>query len=375
MRGSVIVKNKSLIDNIMHFLLHNSFIFTVAVMFLVHAVLLGISWYAGVMPLVNFNIVSVIVYIFCIVLCKYGHILPVYVSIFSEVTIYAIVSISYIGWECGSYYFLFSIIPIILYFGCFIFKGQQRWIIVGLLAVNLAMFVFLFIGYSEAKPLYEVAYGPKTFYYVFSALAMVLSMIFYNVIYIYSSEVEVNTLEEKNEKLSLDAQEDALTSLLNRRGFLPQVGALMNSEHTNHFCIAFCDIDNFKRINDSYGHDCGDEVLRHISKLIKKEMQGCDICRWGGEEFVILLKDYDFAVAKKKMEYIRSCIETTPTIFYNKRITATVTIGLEEYKDGYNEPEEIIKVADGRMYYGKQHGKNILIYEDEEDTTQSETAI
>ncbi len=361
------MKNKSIIENIMHFLLHNSFTFTVAVMFFVHAVLLGISWYAGVKPLVNFNIVSVIIYIFCILLCKYGHILPVYISIFSEVTVYAIVSVSYTGWECGAYYFLFSIIPIILYFGCFLFKGQQRWIIVGLLTVNLAMFVFLFIGFSEAKPIYEVPYGPKTFYYVFSALAMVLSVIFYNVIYIYSSEFEMTSLEEKNEKLSLDAQEDALTSLLNRRGFLPQVAALMNSTHSNHFCIAFLDIDNFKRINDSYGHDCGDEVLRHISKLIKKEMQGCDICRWGGEEFVILLKDYDFTVAKQKMEYIRSSIEATPTIFYNKRITATVTIGLEEYKDIYHEPEEVIKKADARMYYGKQHGKNILIYEDTEE--------
>ena len=138
----------------------------------------------------------------------------------------------------------------------------------------------------------------------------------------------------------------------------------MKNSQLSHFCIAFCDIDNFKRINDTYGHDCGDEVLRHISRMIKREMHGCEICRWGGEEMIILMRDYDLTVARQKMEYIRRCVETNPTVFYNKRISATITIGLEEYNNDYHEPEDIIKVADERMYYGKQHGKNILIYED-----------
>ncbi len=138
----------------------------------------------------------------------------------------------------------------------------------------------------------------------------------------------------------------------------------MKNDFSRYFCIAFCDIDNFKRINDSYGHDCGDEVLRHIARMIKKEMQGCSICRWGGEEMIILMKDYDLAVAKEKMEYLRKHVETNPTVFYNKRVPATITIGLEENKDIYNTPEDIIKVADERMYYGKQHGKNILVYTD-----------
>ena len=111
---------------------------------------------------------------------------------------------------------------------------------------------------------------------------------------------------EKVEQLSADAQEDALTNLLNRRGFLPLIEEFMKDENNSgHFCIAFCDIDNFKRINDTYGHDCGDEVLRHITRLIKREMQGCSICRWGGEEIIIFMRDFDLAVAKEKMEYLQ----------------------------------------------------------------------
>ncbi len=361
------MKSKKLFENIMHLLVHNSFLFTVIIMCLVHSGLLLVSWYAGVMPLVYVNIISVIVYLFCILLCKFGHIKPVYVSILLEVTAYSIIAVHYIGWKCASYGFLFAIVPIIIYFGCLIFKGTQRWYIVLLLMFNFAFYLYLYFRYSEATPLYEVSYLAKSVLVVFTTFVMVFSCIFYYAVYIYSAEFEMNTLEQQNEQLSVDACEDVLTKLLNRRGFLPLVSNLMDEKNSKHFCIAFCDIDNFKRINDSYGHDCGDEVLRHISKTIQKEMPGCDICRWGGEEIVILMKDYDFSEAKQKMEDLRKCIEANPTVFYNKRIAATITIGLEESKTGYNEPEEVIKTADERMYYGKQHGKNILIFEDIEN--------
>ena len=210
-------------------------------------------------------------------------------------------------------------------------------------------------------PVYELSHAAGSVLMIFSSFVAVFSIIFYNTIYIYASESERNNLEKKNVQLSDDAHKDALTDLLNRRGFLPVMEALMKDERSRNFCVAFCDIDNFKRVNDSYGHDGGDEVLRHITKILRNEMQGCEICRWGGEEMVILMRDYDFAVAKEKMEYIRKLVETNPTVFYNKRIPVTITIGLEENKDIYNNPEELIKVADERMYYGKEHGKNIVI--------------
>ena len=351
-------------DKMMHFMVHNSIMITVAVMGLVHATLLLIMAFTGVTPLVQFNILSVIVYLFCVLLCKFGHIMPVFVSILIEVTIYTFISTYYIGIRCATYCFLFSIVPIIIYLGCFLFKGIMRWHVVMLLVLNFLAFIFLYIRYAQVQPVYELSPLSRTILVIFSSFAMIFATIFYNTMYIYASEVEVHNLERKNKQLSADAQEDELTALLNRRGFLPLVETFMDDKKSNHFCIAFCDIDNFKRINDSYGHDCGDEVLRHITRLIKREMQGCDICRWGGEEIIIFMKDYDLTVAKEKMEYLRKIIETNPTVFFNKRINTTITIGLEENKEIYHEPEDIIRIADERMYYGKQHGKNILIYED-----------
>lgn len=360
------MKKNGWFDKTMHFLVHNSFLFTVIVMCLVHVTLLAIMLIANIMPLVYFNVISVIVYLFCILLCKFGHVLPVYISILIEVSAYAITAVHFIGWSSGSYCFLCSIVPIIIYFGCFLFKGRKRWIVIFNLFMVFAIYVSLCIAFIDKKTVYELSDLTKIVLMVFSSFAMIFSMIFYNAIYIYSSESERTGLEQKNKQLSADASEDALTNLLNRRGFLPIMEKMMNDKNMNHFCVAFCDIDNFKRINDSYGHDCGDEVLRHITKIIKNEMQGCNICRWGGEEIIILMKDYDFEVAKSKMEYLRKYIESNPTVFYNKRINATVTIGLEENSELYRYPEDIIKVADARMYYGKQHGKNMLIFESKE---------
>ena len=358
------MKKNGLIDKTMHFLVHNSNFVTVMVMGMVHAVLLAIMLAVEVTPLVSFNILSVIVYIFCMVLCRTGHVLPVYISIVLEVTAYTIISTYYIGLRCGTYCFLFSIVPIIIYLGCFLFKGKARWHIVVLLLLNFGLFIYLYVKFARVKPVYELSETIMLITVIFSAFVMVFSTIFYNIIYIYSSEVEVDDLEEKNKQLTIDAREDALTGMLNRRGFVPIVEKLMNDKGNAHFSVSFLDIDNFKRINDSYGHDGGDEVIRHITKLISREMKGCNTCRWGGEEFIILMENTDLAAARKEMEYLRKVIETSPTVFFNKRIPATITIGVEEYRDIYSVPEDIINVADERMYYGKQNGKNIVIYED-----------
>lgn len=360
------MKFSELFDKTMHFLVHNGFLFTVTIVGLVHVVLLIMMWSAGVMPLFQFNILSVVVYIFCILLCKFGHILPVYVSIILEVTAYTVISTYYLGLRSGTYCYLFSIVPIIIYFGSFLFKGIARWHVALMLVFNFLVFVVLYINFGDAEPVYLLKPSTRTALVLFSSFVMVFSTVFYNTIYIYSSEKEVGSLERKNIQLSIDAQEDSLTRLLNRRGFLPIIEGLMADEKTKTFCIAFCDIDNFKRINDSYGHEAGDEVLRHITWIVKKEMNDCDICRWGGEEIVILMRDINLSSAREHMEELREYVEGSPTIFFNKRIYTTMTIGVAENKDCYEKPEDLIKTADNRMYYGKQNGKNVVIYEDRE---------
>ncbi len=354
----------------MQVLVRNAYAFTVGVMCLVHSVLFALFLASGVIPLVIYNVVSVAIYLLCFFLCKFERILPVYAIIILEVTVYTVVSSYYIGLRCGTYCFLFSIIPIIIYFGSSLFKGRQRLGVVLMLVLNFITFAVLYISFSETQPVYLVSPFIRTILVVFSAFAMVFATMFYNAMYIFASENEVTILEQKNKQLSADASKDALTSLLNRRGFLPLVKSAMKDGKKNQFCVAFCDLDNFKKVNDTYGHDAGDEVLKHFAQLIKNEMQGCHVCRWGGEEIVILMRDYGLNAANAKMEKLRKNVETEPTEFFGKKIPITVTIGVAEFKNGHKDPEDIIKVADARMYYGKQHGKNIVVFEDGQEISR-----
>ena len=358
--------NRFTVNKMFKYIVNNIFSFTVGVMGAVHLTLLFIFLFAGVMPLFYFNILSVVVYVFCYILCKSGQIKPAYFSLILEVTFYTVLSTHFIGLRCGTYCFLFSIVPIIIYFGCTLFKGKQRWSVVMMLFLNFATFVALYLRFFSVPPVYNVSPMIMIVLVLLSAFAMVFSCMFYNAVYIYLSENRVTILEARNKKLSADASEDALTSLLNRRGFLPLVDSLMNKAADKQFCVAFCDLDDFKRVNDSYGHEAGDEVLKNATLMIREELPGSDICRWGGEEFVILLKGCNLASARSRVERLRKTVESNPTVFANKKIFVTTTIGLAENDGTFNTPEEIIKKADERMYYGKQHGKNVVISEDKE---------
>ena len=360
----IVSGKKIALNDVLRFLVTNTPEITVGVMGLVHAFLLIIFLIADVTPLAVFNVVSVIIYVVCMILCRLRYNMPVYASIILEVNTYTVVSTYYIGIRCGTYFFMFSIVPIMIYFGSKMFQGKRRMSLVIMLLLNFAVFVVTYVVFFGIQPVYDVSPVITLILVIFSAFAMIFSVIFYNTIYIYSTENMVINLEEKNKQLSADAHEDALTSLLNRRGFLPLVKALMEGDTYTRFCVAFCDLDDFKRVNDSYGHDAGDEVLKHAATMIRQELPGCDVCRWGGEEFVILLKDTDLVSAKGRVERLRKTVESNPTSFFGKQIFVTLTIGLEEYRENYTEPEAVIRKADERMYYGKQHGKNIVIFED-----------
>ena len=227
----------------MHFLAHNSFLFTVVIMCLVHVNLLAITFFANVPPLAISNAVSVIVYLFCIILCRSGHIMPVYVSILMEVACYSALAVYYIGWKSGSANFLFSIVPIIIYFGCYLFKARKRWIIVAVLALDFLMYALLYIGHKDVAPIFVINDVANTSMMLFASFVMFFSVVFYISIFIYADEYTRITLEQENKQLSAEAQEDALTRTLNRRGFTPVITELMKGDASNHFCIAFFDID------------------------------------------------------------------------------------------------------------------------------------
>ena len=183
-------------------------------------------------------------------------------------------------------------------------------------------------------------------------------------------EKNIARLEAEIEKLKHDLIHDALTGLKTRNFFKERAVEIISSienlkqekrkEGFHNFSVLFCDIDNFKEVNDKFGHEGGDDVLKKVSKIIKDEVRAADIvCRWGGEEIVVAVLGADENEAAKKAEEIRVAVEEGI-----RDIGVTVSIGVACYKRGLNK-DSIIKFADQAMYLAKKEWKNkIKTYSD-----------
>lgn len=161
-------------------------------------------------------------------------------------------------------------------------------------------------------------------------------------------------------ELEISSTTDPLTELYNRRYMLGRID--IEREHfrrsTQPFSIIITDIDHFKDINDTYGHDCGDFVLKELAVLMKNLLRKIDyIARWGGEEFLILLTETDAKEAFLMAERLRKQIESHTFVFKEHRVNVTMTFGISEYQD---EPtmEDAFKRADRALYQGKNNGRN-----------------
>ena len=167
------------------------------------------------------------------------------------------------------------------------------------------------------------------------------------------SEFELERLELRSE-----AETDPLTRLLNRRAFLDRLDELLrlaDVQRTPLAAIMF-DLDHFKSVNDSYGHDAGDEVLREASSLARREVRDDDLlCRWGGEEFLVLLPRADLAEARAVAERVRSGFESHEFSAVPRAVTASFGIAELERRES---AEDLLRRADEALYLAKHHGRN-----------------
>ena len=165
------------------------------------------------------------------------------------------------------------------------------------------------------------------------------------------------------EELEKYANYDTLTHLLNRKNMDNYLKSAYISakDHNAPFCLLMLDIDDFKKVNDTYGHDCGDAVLKHVAQFVSFAVRKEDnVFRWGGEEILILLKNNE-CQAYSVAERIRYGIENSSINYRNEFIVKiTVTIGVCAYKTGMTI-QKMMDVADSRLYYGKQNGKNQVV--------------
>ena len=138
----------------------------------------------------------------------------------------------------------------------------------------------------------------------------------------------------------------------------------MNAESLKEVSLIFMDIDNFKSINDTYGHSAGDEVLRKVSALLTSSVRGSDtVARWGGEEFAVLLRGASVSIAESEAENLRAKIEQLTFDTYPKHVTASFGVVSSESSQ---DDQVLCERADKAMYAAKQDGRNrVKVYEKE----------
>ena len=170
-----------------------------------------------------------------------------------------------------------------------------------------------------------------------------------------------------NVQLSLEmAITDQLTGLHNRRYMSRHLDTLLANAQKNDRPLAFVimDIDYFKQVNDTHGHDIGDEVLKEFASRIAANTRGIDLaCRYGGEEFVVAMPDTDMAFAYNIAERLRQSIETTPVKISRNpgQINITISIGIAKAEGPGDTAEKLLHRADQALYRAKRSGRNRVV--------------
>ena len=219
--------------------------------------------------------------------------------------------------------------------------------------ISASMFISWFVKGERLLP-------PQDDYFVanmtFRMVGILLMFLSINIITYFGGKFLVEELEKY-------VNYDTLTHLLNRRSMDNYLQAAYKQAKTGKatFCLMMMDIDDFKKVNDTYGHAFGDEVLKYVAATISTGVKKDDnVFRWGGEEILVLLEtDEEKTVAAA--ERIRKDIAKDPVIYQDgTEVYVTVTIGVAPYHNGVSI-QQMMEEADAKLYFGKRNGKNQVV--------------
>ncbi len=329
----------------------------------VHVFLLYVFYQIHVLPMFFFNLCSIITYLTCFNLIHRGsaYYLSVYFITFIEVILHSFAACLVLGWQYGFAQYIIAIIPVGFYI-CYMLDINRRKIKIAISLAVISMFAFILCKllsfYWEPlivldNTLLELAL------YIFNACCTFVFLILFTLVFVFEIRLSSNQLQHQNAILEKLASTDPLTGLYNRRSmdiFLSQA-----VESDVGFALIMCDIDDFKKVNDTYGHDFGDVVLKDVAKITTEQVREKGyVCRWGGEEILILLNNASEESSYRIAENIRRNVANRVFDLNEKWIHCSLTIGvaLHQKKEAV---EETITRADYNLYRGKRNGKNAVV--------------
>lgn len=316
-----------------------------------HASFILIFFGLSVPPLIIYNFFSVLFYLLMLYVVHKEQFRFAVGAIHLEVCLFAIVGTLVLGWDVGLWMYLVSMMSL-TYFCPYVHR------IIPYLYSLLEIIIFLILKIYESSivPMAQLSDQITLMLFIYDALASFFIILYASYTSKVSAVVGKTALIQENDQLSTLANYDELTGLLNRRALLHYL-----EEDHRAFTVVMGDIDDFKKINDTWGHACGDYVLVSLAKLLNEQFgKQVQICRWGGEEFVLLFVEQSIIEVAEQMQEFCVKVADTKFRFENHEFHITLTFGISSEEEHLTR-EELIAIADHRMYEGKMQGKNQVI--------------
>jgi len=312
----------------------------------------GVLFYqAQVVPMVWVNVASVLTYILAAILLRQDRVALAMFIMIAEVAAHAILAVLAVGWESGFHYYLLIVIPV------YLANQVHRWPFkISFATLMAAAYVALDWYWRKAAASYLMSADTLAYLHRFNLVTTMAILGGMTVLYVH-----LMTLAE--ERLHELATTDSLTGLMNRRSMLAALEheQAVRQRQPHDSCVLLVDIDHFKKLNDTFGHNMGDWALKAVADVLKTGVREMDfVARWGGEEFLIVLPFADKQAAKPVAERLRQSISELrfPSTGHELRVCATM--GLAELR--VNERVDLaIQRADAALYKGKNEGRNQVV--------------
>jgi len=217
----------------------------------------------------------------------------------------------------------------------------------------IAICYLLSTGYTAFKgPIYPVDNSIAGAFWTFNSVIVIAFLVFY-------SRLMLSLIGDYENKLKDAALIDKLTGLYNRHYMMEKLEKTVNDSGPKF--VTMIDIDDFKKINDRYGHNAGDYILINVARIMREVCKDCDISRWGGEEFLIYSSGNLRAKGLPMFETLRQRVESEDFVFGEEHIKVTITSGMAEYTSD-SSVDKWVNAADNNLYTGKKTGKNKVVY-------------
>lgn len=328
---------------------HRTLIFLIMCL-CVHVFNVFLFWKFGLFPLVVLNVISSAIYVIFLTIFKNEN-LRISFAYF-EIIFFSAMTELISGGHLGTLTFVIGMVAVIFFMLPYSNRKKHIYQLIGaMLAVAISL-ISVF-NYSLYPELMDLVLLHSSFVKVMNLIITLFSLFYLTNLYL----VELKTTREK---LDYNINHDVLTGLYNRR-FFEGIMKRSKEEKETSYSVAMLDVDDFKKINDTYGHETGDRVLAAVSKCIESCLpENAVAVRWGGEEFVLYLPQVDSAQALDVLNDFRAKLSEQEIYHKGTRVVITATIGLCT-GESIADYEEYIRQADEKLYWGKQHGKNQIV--------------